>query len=110
MARPLRIEFSGALYHVTSRGNARQNIFLGDDDFECFLRLLAVACDRFHWLCHGYCLMSNHYHLLIETQVPSLSKGMKYLNGTYTSAFNRQHQRVGHLLQGRYKAILVEKE
>src|SRR5690554_7360780 len=85
MARPLRIEFSGALYHVTSRGNARQDIFLDDDDFECFLRLLAVACDRFHWSCHAYCLMSNHYHLLIETQAPSLSKGMKYLNGTYTS-------------------------
>src|SRR5690554_446010 len=110
MARPLRIEFSGALYHVTSRGNARQDIFLDDDDFECFLRLLAVACDRFHWSCHAYCLMSNHYHLLIETQAPSLSKGMKYLNGTYTSAFNRQHQRVGHLFQGRYKAILVEKD
>ncbi|MDO3384915.1 transposase [Gilvimarinus sp. SDUM040013] len=110
MARPLRIEFSGALYHVTSRGNARQDIFLSDGDFEDFLRLLGVACERFQWYCHAYCLMSNHYHLLIETQAPSLSKGMKYLNGTYTSAFNRRHQRVGHVFQGRYKAILVEKD
>jgi REP element-mobilizing transposase RayT len=110
MARPLRIEFSGALYHVTSRGNARQDIFLREDDFEGFLRLLGVACERFQWYCHAYCLMSNHYHLLIETQAPSLSKGMKYLNSTYTSAFNRRHQRVGHVFQGRYKAILVEKD
>ena len=110
MARPLRIEFSGALYHVTARGNAQQEIYLADDDRQEFLSLLQRACERYHWLCHAYCLMTNHYHLLIETQTPSLSKGMKYLNGTYTQAFNRRHKRVGHVFQGRYKGILVEKD
>ena len=110
MARPLRIEFSGALYHVTARGNAQQDIYLTDDDRQEFLSLLQRACDRYHWLCHAYCLMTNHYHLLIETQTPTLSKGMKYLNGTYTQAFNRRHKRVGHVFQGRYKGILVEKD
>jgi len=110
MARPLRIEFAGALYHVTARGNAQQNIYLTDDDRQAFLTLLQRACDRYHWLCHAYCLMSNHYHLLIEIQSSTLSKGMKYLNGTYTQAFNRRHKRVGHVLQGRYKGILVEKD
>lgn len=110
MTRPLRIEFSGALYHVTARGNAQQDIYLNDDDRQEFLALLHRACDRHHWFCHAYCLMSNHYHLLIETQSSSLSKGMKYLNGTYTQAFNRRYRRVGHLFQGRYKGILVEKD
>ena len=110
MARPLRIEFPGALYHVTARGNAQQDIYLTDDDRQEFLSLLQRACDRYHWLCHAYCLMTNHYHLLIETQTPTLSKGMKYLNGTYTQAFNRRHKRVGHVFQGRYKGILVEKD
>lgn len=110
MARPLRIEFAGGVYHVTSRGNAQQDIYIDSEDRELFLSLVGTACERFHWLCHAYCLMSNHYHLLIETQAPTLSKGMKYLNGTYTQAFNRRHSRVGHLLQGRYKAILVEKD
>ena len=110
MARPLRIEYSGALYHVTARGNAQQDIYLTDEDRQAFLTLLQRACERYHWLCHAYCLMSNHYHLLIETQTPTLSKGMKYLNGTYTQAFNRLHKRVGHVFQGRYKGILVEKD
>jgi REP element-mobilizing transposase RayT len=110
MARPLRIEFSGALYHVTARGNAQQDIYLTEADRQEFLSLLQRACERYHWLCHAYCLMTNHYHLLIETQTPSLSKGMKYLNGTYTQAFNRRHKRVGHVFQGRYKGILVEKD
>ena len=110
MARPLRIEFSGALYHVTARGNAQQDIYLTDEDRQAFLTLLQRACERYYWLCHAYCLMSNHYHLLIETQTPTLSKGMKYLNGTYTQAFNRRHKRVGHVFQGRYKGILVEKD
>jgi putative transposase len=110
MARPLRIEFSGALYHVTARGNAQQDIYLTDDDKLEFLSLLQRACERYHWLCHAYCLMTNHYHLLIETHTPTLSKGMKYLNGTYTQAFNRRHKRVGHVFQGRFKGILVEKD
>lgn len=110
MARPLRIEFPGALYHVTARGNAQQDIYKDDNDRQLFLKLLGNACERHDWVCHAYCLMDNHYHLLIETATPSLSKGMKYLNGTYTQAFNRCHNRVGHIYQGRYKAILVEKK
>jgi len=110
MARPLRIEFPGALYHITARGNAREDIYADDNDRVTFLKLLENVCNRHDWYCHAYCLMSNHYHLLIETGTPSLSKGMKYLNGTYTQTYNRTHQRVGHVFQGRYKAILVEKD
>ena len=110
MTRPLRIEFPGAFYHLTGRGNARQDIYLTDDDRAEFLDLLASACDRYHWLCHAYCLMSNHYHLLVETDQPTLSKGMKHINGIYTQRFNRHHKRDGHLFQGRYKGILVESE
>jgi REP element-mobilizing transposase RayT len=110
MARPLRIEFDGALYHVTARGNARQNIFDDDTDRLRFLDLLGEACARFDWRCHVYCLMGNHYHLGVETAAPNLGRGMRQLNGVYTQAFNRRHGRVGHLFQGRYKAILVERE
>lgn len=110
MARPLRIEFPGAVYHVTSRGNALQDIYVDDTDREAFLDVLAQVVERFHWLCHAYCLMGNHYHLLLETVEPTLSRGMRQLNGVYTQGFNRRHQRVGHLFQGRFKAILVEKE
>jgi len=110
MTRPLRIEYSGAVYHVTSRGNARQNIFNDDIDREKFLSILALVVERFHWICHSYCLMDNHYHLLLETPAPNLSQGMRQLNGIYTQAFNRHHCRVGHLFQGRFKAIIVEKQ
>ncbi len=110
MARPLRIEFEGALYHVTSRGNARQPIFLSDRDWNNFLDTLADVVERFRWVCHAYCLMDNHYHLIVETPEANLSRGMRQLNGVYTQIFNRRHGRVGHLFQGRYKAILVEKE
>jgi len=110
MARPLRIEYPGAVYHITSRGNARQDIFLDDEDRRVFLELLSQTVERFNWLCHAYCLMDNHYHLLVETLAPTLSRGMRQLNGVYTQKFNRRHGRVGHLFQGRYKAILVEKE
>lgn len=109
MARPLRIEFTGALYHVTARGNAREDIYNDDIDRQQFLLLLQNTVNRYDWYCHAYCLMDNHYHLLIETNSPTLSKGMKYLNGTYTQYFNRQHRRVGHVFQGRFKAILVQK-
>jgi REP element-mobilizing transposase RayT len=108
MARSLRIEFSGALYHVTSRGNARAPTFLEDADYQLFLDILEVCCERNCWLCHAYCLMTNHYHLLVETQNPTLSRGMRHINGTYTQRFNKRHNRVGHLFQGRYKSILVE--
>ena len=110
MARPLRVEFAGALYHVTARGNALENIYGDDVDRQAFLSLLKTAVDRYDWYCHAYCLMDNHYHLLIETNRPSLSDGMKLLNGSYTQYVNRRHQRVGHVFQGRFKAILVQKE
>jgi len=110
MARPLRIEYEGALYHVTSRGNAGTNIFLDDGDRARFLETLKSVVDRFDWICHAYCLMGNHYHLLVETPQPNLSRGMQHLNGVYTQWFNRRHARSGHLVQGRFKSILVEKE
>ncbi len=110
MARPLRIEFAGALYHVTSRGDGQEDIYRSDADRERFLVLLGEACERFEWIVHAYCLMDNHYHLLVETPNGDLAKGMRQLNGVYTQAFNREHGRVGHVFQGRYKAILVEKE
>lgn len=110
MARPLRIEFTGALYHITSRGDRREDIYVDDADRVGFLQLLGEVCDRFNWACHAYCLMSNHYHLLVETHEPTLAKGMRQLNGVYTQRFNRRHHRVGHVFQGRYKAILVHKE
>jgi putative transposase len=110
MARPLRLEYEGAVYHITSRGNARENIFLDEGDRARFLEVLVDVVDRYDWICHAYCLMTNHYHLLIETPDAGLSQGMQLLNGVYTQWFNRRHDRVGHLLQGRFKAILVEKE
>ncbi len=110
MSRPLRIEYNGAVYHITSRGNARQNIFLDDEDKKRFLDTLTAVIERYNWLCHAYCLMNNHYHLTIETLDANLSRGMRQLNGVYTQVFNRKHRLVGHLFQGRYKAILVEKE
>jgi putative transposase len=110
MARPLRLEFPGAVYHVTSRGNARQDIVADDRDRTQFLTLLAHVIDRYRWLCHAYCVMDNHYHLLIETPQPNLSLGMRQLNGRYTQGYNRRHDRVGHLFQGRFTAIVVEKE
>lgn len=110
MARPLRLEFAGALYHVTSRGNERKSIFLDEADFDGFLQILSEVCERYNWVIHSYCLMTNHYHLLVETPDANLSKGMRQLNGVYTQWFNRKHRRVGHLFQGRYKAILVDKD
>jgi len=110
MARPLRLELAGALYHVTSRGDGREDIYLSDEDRMAWLDTLGQVCERFNWVCHAYCLMSNHYHLVIETPEANLSKGMRHLNGVYTQRFNRAHQRVGHVFQGRFKAILVEKD
>ena len=110
MARPLRLEFAGAIYHLTARGNRREDIFEDNVDREVFLSVLEKVCDTYNWVCHAYCLMSNHYHLLIETPDGNLSKGMRQLNGVYTQAHNRKHGRSGHVFQGRYKAIVVEKE
>jgi putative transposase len=110
MARPLRIEFPGALYHVTSRGDGQDDIYRGDTDRQAFLAVFGEVCERFNWWAHAYCLMTNHYHLLVETPDGNLSKGMRQLNGVYTQRFNAEHGRCGHVFQGRYKAIIVQKE
>jgi len=110
MARPLRLEYAGALYHITSRGDRREPIYEDDADRKMFMSLLEQVCKTYNWLCHAYCLMGNHYHLLVETPEANLSKGMRQLNGLYTQNYNRNHNRVGHVFQGRYKAILVEKQ
>lgn len=110
MARPLRLEYAGALYHLTARGNARADIFADDEDRHLFLELLGKEISQQGWRCYAYCLMGNHYHLLIETPAPNLVAGMRRLNGVYTQAFNRRHGRVGHVFQGRYKSVLVDKD
>ncbi len=110
MSRPLRLEFPGALYHVTARGNGRADIYLDDIDRRAFDELLGEVCQQRNWLFHAACQMSNHYHLLIETPEANLSRGMRQLNGVYTQRFNRRHHRVGHVFQGRYTAILIERE
>lgn len=110
MTRPLRLEFAGALYHVTSRGDHREAIYRDVVDREAWLETLALVCRRFNFVIHAYCQMTNHYHVLVETVEGNLSQGMRQLNGLYTQHFNRRHRLVGHLFQGRYKAILVQKE
>ena len=110
MSRPLRIEFPDALYHVTARGDRRENIFEDDQDRRQFLLVLGQIIARFNWICYAWCLMDNHYHLLIQTPDGNLSKGMRQLNGVYTQSSNRRHQRAGHLFQGRFKAILVDSD
>jgi REP element-mobilizing transposase RayT len=108
MARPLRIEYPGAFYHVTSRGNEQKAIFKNQKDREKFLSYLESAVVRYGAVIHAYCLMSNHYHLLLETPAGNLSRIMRHVNGAYTTYFNVKRGRAGHLFQGRYKAILVE--
>ncbi len=110
MARHLRLEYAGALYLVTSRGDRREDIYFDDDDRIACLKILGGVCGRFNWVVHAYCQMTNHYHLLVETVDGNLSRGMRQLNGQYTQRFNRRHGMVGHLFQGRYKAIVVQKE
>lgn len=110
MARPLRLEFPGAVYHVTSRGDRREPIFLDDEDRQQFLHLLGLEVRQQGWQLYAYCLMTNHFHLLIETPEPNLGRGMRRLNGVYTQAFNRRHDLVGHLFQGRYKAIVEDRD
>jgi putative transposase len=110
MARPLRIEYPGAVYHITSRGNEKKAVYRNNRDRESFLSVLHRVNHRYNWICHAYCLMDNHYHLLIETPDGNLSIGMRQLNGIYTQLFNKRHERTGHLLQGRYNAILVQKD
>ncbi len=110
MARPLRMQIPGAQYHLRSRGNSKQNVFLCDGDRWAFLRTFESVINKYDWLCHGYCLMTNHYHLLIETRKGNLAGGMKVLNGVYSQAFNRRHERTGHLFESRYRSRLVENE
>ena len=108
MSRPLRIAFPGAFYHVTSRGNEQKDVFKSRKDREKFLEYLASATERYGAVIHAYCLMSNHYHLLLETPAGNLSQIMQHINSAYTTYFNVKRKRAGHLFQGRYKAILVE--
>ncbi len=110
MARPLRIEYNGALYHITARGNERNPIYREEGDYQKFLDLLSELPQRYSIFMHGYILMGNHYHLLIETPKGNITKVMHYLNATYTGYFNKKYGRAGHLLQGRYKGLLIEKE
>jgi len=110
MGRPIRIEYPGALYHITSRGNEKRNIFLDDEDRTKFLDKLRDYHGRFGILVHAYVLLDNHYHLILETPRPNLLKVMHGINAGYTGYFNRKYRRVGHLLQGRYRAILVDKD
>lgn len=108
MPRPLRLEFPGAIYHINNRGNHQEYIFLDDDDRELFLKLLITIIERMNWVCHAYCLMGNHFHLLIETPEGILSRGMAWLNSVYTQKFNKKYGVTGHLFQGRFKSKPVE--
>lgn len=110
MARPLRIQYEGAFYHITARGNEKKDIFTNDTDRNKFIQILESVAEKYGWLIHAYCLMSNHYHLLVETPLKNLSAGMRQLNGVYTQSFNKRHRRIGHLFQGRFKSYLLEKE
>ena len=110
MTRPLRLEFPGALYHVTSRGNRCNAIYRSESDRHLWMEVLAQVCERHNFIIHSFCQMTNHYHLLVETVEANLSQGMRQLNGLYSQVINRRHELVGHLFQGRYKAILIQKE
>jgi putative transposase len=110
MSRPLRIEFPGAVYHVTSRGDRREPIFVDDTDRAALLNVLGQGMQRFDAQVLAYCLMGNHYHFVLQTHQANLSLLMRHLNGVYTQAFNRRHGKVGHLFQGRFKAILVDRD
>ena len=108
MLRPLRIEHAGGVFHVVARGNERAVVFRDDRDRERFLELLNEVARRYRWRVLAYCLMGNHFHLLVMTLEPTLARGMRQLNGVYAQWFNRRHRRVGHLFQGRYKAVVVQ--
>ena len=110
MARPLRIAFPGATYHIMSRGDRRREIYRDDVDRRLFLDLLAREVRQQRWRLLAYCLMGNHYHLLLDTPESNLVPGMRRLNGVYSQKFNRRHGQVGHVMQGRYKSILVDRE
>jgi putative transposase len=108
MPRKLRVEYEGAIYHVMNRGDRREAIFLGEEDREQFLKTLGETCQKTGWQIHAYCLMGNHFHLVVETPQANLVAGMKWLLGTYTTRFNRRHKMSGHLFSGRYKSLVVD--
>ena len=108
MARKIRVEYEGAIYHVMNRGDRREAIFLDDTDRQSFLGALGEACAKTGWQVHALCLMGNHFHLIVETPQPNLVAGMKWLLGTYTGRFNRRHKLFGHLFSGRYKALIMD--
>ena len=108
MPRKLRVQYPGAIYHVMNRGDRRGKIFCDDEDRRRFLKTLAQACEKTGWHVHAYCLMSNHFHLVVETPQPNLVPGMKWLLGTYTIRFNRRRKEFGHLFSGRYKSLIVD--
>ena len=108
MPRKLRIQYPGAIYHLMNRGDRREKIFEDDQDRHSFLKSLGQACEKTGWQVHAYCLMSNHFHLVVETPQPNLVAGMKWLLGTYTIRFNRRHREFGHLFSGRYKSLIVD--
>lgn len=110
MARALRIEYEGAVYHVTARGNERRKIFFSKRDYDKFKEYLGEAKEKYRFLLNAYVLMTNHYHLIVETPEKNLSRVMHYLNSSYTTYTNIKRKRSGHLFQGRYKAILVDKD
>jgi putative transposase len=108
MARKLRVQYPGAIYHVLNRGDRREPIFQDDADRRTFLKTLAEVCTKTEWQIHACCLMGNHFHLVLETPQANLVAGMKWFLGTYTSRFNRRHKLFGHLFSGRYKALIVD--
>ena len=108
MARKLRLEYPGAIYHLMNRGDRREDIFADDKDRKTFIATLAEVCQKTDWQVHAWCLMLNHFHLVIETPKANLVAGMKWFLGTYTGRFNRKHKLFGHLFSGRYKALMVD--
>src|SRR6516162_11457574 len=108
MPRKLRLQYPGAIYHLMNRGDRREAIFEDDEDRHRFVKTLAESCEKTGWQVHAYCLMNNHFHLVVQTPQANLVAGMKWLLGTYTSRYNRRHRQFGHLFSGRYKALLVD--
>ena len=110
MSRPLRIEVPGGLFHITARGDRAEPIYLTNEDRHRWLSLFGQVCQRHNWVCHAYCLMDNHFHIVVETVDGGLSAGMRQLNGVYTQRHNHTHGHVGHVFQGRFHAVLVQRE
>jgi putative transposase len=110
MPRPHRAQIADGIYHLTARGNRRQPIFLDDQDRRTFLEIAGIVVRRRGWRCHAYCLMPNHYHLVVETPAPDLSRGMQHLNSRYAESFNWRHEVDGHLFQGRFHSVVIESD